>query len=388
MVEREHLAGAAEARLHLVDAEERPVAPAELLGALQVAGRRQVDALALDRLDQEEGDVLPPELGLERVEVAELDRVEAGQELAEPLAELRAPVRRERAERQPVEAVVREDDAGAPRRSPRVFERRLDGLGPGAREDDAAERGREALEQRARQPARVRRDAELRGERQVGRERVGQRGPHGGVRAADVEHPEPADEVEVAAARVVDEVGAFAAHPGPVEADRAQHAHELRVHVALVERDGVREGSPVDDLGGARRANEHLARKLAPQPPGASPTHRARPHVSLPALERLYDPAPRRPLRRRRTPSGVRPTPRLPFRRRPRPARGRHTTRPPPAGREPAPPARCRASGKHSAGHRAPQARAGQAKRAKRKRVGREGFEPSTLGLRVPCSTS
>ena len=38
VLEREQLPGAAEARLHLVDAEERPVAPAERLRALEVAG--------------------------------------------------------------------------------------------------------------------------------------------------------------------------------------------------------------------------------------------------------------------------------------------------------------------------------------------------------------
>ncbi len=111
MLEREHLPGAAEAGLHLVDAEERAVSAAERLRALEVAGGRQVDALALDRLDEEDRDVLAPQLRLERVEVAERHAVEAGQQRPEARRELGVPVRRERAERQPVEAVVGGDDA-------------------------------------------------------------------------------------------------------------------------------------------------------------------------------------------------------------------------------------------------------------------------------------
>ena len=84
MLEREQLAGAAEAGLHLVDAEERPVPAAERLRALEVAGRRQVHALPLDRLDEEERDVLAAQLPLERVEVAERHAVEAGEQRPEP----------------------------------------------------------------------------------------------------------------------------------------------------------------------------------------------------------------------------------------------------------------------------------------------------------------
>ena len=65
MLEGEQPARAAEARLHLVDGEERPVAPAELLRAFEIARRRQVHALALDRLDDEERDVLAEQLTLE-----------------------------------------------------------------------------------------------------------------------------------------------------------------------------------------------------------------------------------------------------------------------------------------------------------------------------------
>src|SRR5581483_433999 len=51
--------------------------------------------------------------------------------------------------------------------------------------------------------------------------------------------PEPAEEVEVTGAVVVVEVGALGARPGPVEADRPQHASELRVDRARPELEAL-----------------------------------------------------------------------------------------------------------------------------------------------------
>ena len=53
----EEAAGAAEAGLHLVRDEERAVPAAELLGAREAVGGRDPDALALDRLEDERGNV-------------------------------------------------------------------------------------------------------------------------------------------------------------------------------------------------------------------------------------------------------------------------------------------------------------------------------------------
>ena len=111
VLEGEQPAGAAEPGLHLVDAEERAVAAAERLRRLEVAGGRQVHALALDRLDQEDGDVLAAKLapraprGRRRAPGAK-----PGRSGPKRLGELGVAVRRERAERQPVEAVVGVDD--------------------------------------------------------------------------------------------------------------------------------------------------------------------------------------------------------------------------------------------------------------------------------------
>src|SRR5438132_3230853 len=105
MLEREQLPRPPEAGLHLVDGEERAVAAAQLLRAFQVTGRGQVDAVALNRLDQEERDLFSAQLALESVEVAEGNLEEAGQERAKPLDEVAPAVGGERAERQAVEAV-------------------------------------------------------------------------------------------------------------------------------------------------------------------------------------------------------------------------------------------------------------------------------------------
>ena len=79
MLERQELAGAAERGLHLVDAEERAVAATQLLGTLEIARRRQRDAVADHGLDDEQRHVLGAQGGLERVQVAEQDAREPGQ---------------------------------------------------------------------------------------------------------------------------------------------------------------------------------------------------------------------------------------------------------------------------------------------------------------------
>ena len=73
VVEREHAARPPEAGLHLVDAEERPVASAQLLRTLQVAPRGEVRPVPLHRLDDEDGDVLAAKGSFERLQIVERD---------------------------------------------------------------------------------------------------------------------------------------------------------------------------------------------------------------------------------------------------------------------------------------------------------------------------
>ena len=59
------------------------------------------------------------------------------------------------------------------------------------------------------------------------------------VAAAEVEDPVAGEEVEGAAAPVVDEVGTLTPHVGPVEAEGAEHPGQLGVEVAVVEVVGL-----------------------------------------------------------------------------------------------------------------------------------------------------
>ena len=161
MLEGEQLPGPAEAGLHLVDREQRAVAAAELLRAGEVAVRREVDAVTLDRLDEEERDVPAAELTLERVEIAERDLGEPRQQRPEALGEGRPAVRGQCPQSEPVEAVPRREHARAAGGRSSELERGLDGFGAGACEQDARESLRRPLEQLLREQAREQGHAEL-----------------------------------------------------------------------------------------------------------------------------------------------------------------------------------------------------------------------------------
>ena len=122
-----------------------------------------------------------------------------------------------------------ETTRGRPRRRAAELERRLDRLGAAVREEHALEPRRGAAQELLGEQRRQRRGAELHRAGQVELERLDERRAHARVVAADVEHPEAAEQVEEAVAGVVPEVGALGARPGAVEADRLQHARELRV---------------------------------------------------------------------------------------------------------------------------------------------------------------
>ena len=134
-----------------------------------------------------------------------------------------------------MEAVLDGDDARAPGGGAADLDRRLDRLGARAREQDASEPARRALEQRLGERARGLRDPERDPAGELEVERLVQRRPDARVGAADVVHPEAAEHVQEAVAVRVVEVGALAAGPVPVEADRPQHAQELRVDRAPVQ---------------------------------------------------------------------------------------------------------------------------------------------------------
>ncbi len=118
-----------------------------------------------------------------------------------------------------------------PRRGAPELQRCLGRLGPRARKEHAGQPRGRAPEQLLREQTRQERHPELHRARVLELERLDERGPHAGVVATDVEHPEAAEDVEVAPALRVVHVLALGPRPDTVEADRAQHAHELRLMV-------------------------------------------------------------------------------------------------------------------------------------------------------------
>jgi hypothetical protein len=74
----QEFAGAAHAGLHFVVNEQRAVFAAKLLRLEQIAGGGHVDALALDRFDDERGDVALAQFGFQRGQVVERDHPAIG----------------------------------------------------------------------------------------------------------------------------------------------------------------------------------------------------------------------------------------------------------------------------------------------------------------------
>ena len=135
LLEGEERAGSPEPGLHLVDGEERAVPVAQVGGLAQVVLRGDEHALALDRLDDERGDVTGFQLATQRVEIAERDALATGEQITEPVSKLAPTVQRQGTRGQSVERVVGEQDARAARRAARELEHRLDRLGAAVGEE-------------------------------------------------------------------------------------------------------------------------------------------------------------------------------------------------------------------------------------------------------------
>ena len=140
------------------------------------------------------------------------------------------------------------------------LDRRLDRLRARAREEHTAEPRRCALEERFREQAPERVDAERELSRCVERQRFDERRSHTRVVAADVVHPEPAEPVEIPVSIGVIQVRALCPSPAPVEADRLQHPHVLRVDRTRMELERVASAR----LQQLRHAEVGHARSVAP----------------------------------------------------------------------------------------------------------------------------
>lgn len=132
---RVEVAGPAEAGLHLVGDEQGLVLVQQLLRRPQEAGRRGVDALALDRLDDQCRHVAALQLAPQGVEIAERDGG-VRQQGREAVPEAVLTVDREGAGRQPVEGVGAVEDPGAAGGVAGEFQGRLDRFGAAVPEED------------------------------------------------------------------------------------------------------------------------------------------------------------------------------------------------------------------------------------------------------------
>ena len=112
VLDREEAAGAADAGLDFVGDEQRAVFAAERGRARQKLIGGHVDALALDRLDDEGGNLARRQRLLQRGEIVERDRRAARQQRLEAAAEIRIVRQRQRAIGQAVEGVRAVHDAG------------------------------------------------------------------------------------------------------------------------------------------------------------------------------------------------------------------------------------------------------------------------------------
>ena len=253
VLEGEPAAGASQPGLNLVDDEQRAVAPAQLLRGPEVTGGRQRDHATLDRLDDEGGHVLRPQLLLEPVEIAERNPRATRQQRTETLLEELVAHQGQRAERDPVKAAVAREQPGSARGRACELHRRVHRLGARAREEHRVEPIRQAFRQCLRQHAGQRRvmnlDAvhEVRGE--GGRESVADIG----MVVSKAREPLAGVEVEVGTPGSVVQIRPLRGHVLLVEPEDPKHVDERRVEMA---------GRQLQRLAGTRRGVRHDAERV------------------------------------------------------------------------------------------------------------------------------
>ena len=255
VLQREPPAGAPEPGLDLVEDEQGAVAPAERLRPLQVARRHGGHEPALDRLDDEGRDVLGAQLRLQGGEVAVGNELATGQQRAEALLEELVAHHRERPERDAVKAALARDQARSPGRRARELHGGVHGLGPGAREEDGIEGGRQAPAELLGEHARQRRVVQLDAVDEIGGQRGLQDLADSGMVVAQAREALAGVEVEVGAPGGVVEVGALSGDVLLVEAEDPQHVDQVGIHVARGERQRVARARPRvgDDAEAVRR---------------------------------------------------------------------------------------------------------------------------------------
>ena len=225
----EHPPRPPEAGLHLVADEQRATLVQQPLRVAKEAGRRDVHALALDRLDQVRRDVSLLQLLLESLEIAERHH-RVRKQRVEPGAELLRAVDRQRAGGQAVIGVRAVEDAALAGGAAGELQRRLDRFRPAVAEVDALHAGSDRNELLRDQPGQDR-EVELQHVGEVGVEHVVECSPDDRMVAPDPRDTEAGEEVEVAVAVRVPVVSPLGAGEHPVEPDGVKHLRNLRVDV-------------------------------------------------------------------------------------------------------------------------------------------------------------
>ena len=160
VLDREEAAGAADPGLDFVGDEQRAVLPAERGGARQEFVGGHVDALALDRLDDEGGDLARRQRLLQRCEIVKRDRRAPRQQRLEAGAEIGIVGQRQRAVGQAVKGMGAIDDAGPAGGAAGELDRGFDAFRAGIGKEHLVQIGHE-FQQAFGQHAGQRRNVEL-----------------------------------------------------------------------------------------------------------------------------------------------------------------------------------------------------------------------------------
>ena len=193
---------------------------------MQIARRRKRHHAALNRLDDESGDIFRAQLGLQAREVAKRNQRAARQQRAEAFLEELVTDQRERPERDPVKAAVARDQPRPTRRRARELHRRVHGLGTGAGEEHGVEPARQTLRELFGQHAGQRRIVELHTIHEIRSKCGPQDVAHVGMVVTQTSEALTGMEVEISATRGIVEVGPLCRYVLLVEAEDPQHVDD------------------------------------------------------------------------------------------------------------------------------------------------------------------
>ena len=171
---------------------------------------------------------------LEREQVVVRDAQALRQQRLKAFAENVVAIERQRAVAQTMEGMFAIDDPGPPGRRTGELDGRLDRFRAGIGKEHLVEIGH-PLQEPLGQNSGQHRHVELHQVGQVAVEHAFERLAHVRMIAADREHAEAAEQVQIAGALAVVEIGALAAAEADVIADGAQDPHHLLVEMAAVQ---------------------------------------------------------------------------------------------------------------------------------------------------------